>query len=761
MAEFSICGIHARAVWCACAALFIAFFAASTVVIAGDADGSRIEIVTGRGNVFVAEQDASRDGTDADAARNGTSMLDGFGLTNRLVYKEYGGTVIHGAQRQGVQDSMRPYNTVDPNVGFAASVTSEDGITQMPIPEFYRSYSYHNGSLATGHQAGPDTGILGYTEQRTLWGDITASVASTHGIRTDGSGRLILKIGGYNDTQIVIRGNLSDGTTVRLVDSPYDLVRLPYGTAGFLVNHCRCDPAPGGVLALVGSVDDSVKSAVFEYDQSASASVYHGKCCKGRYTTSGTFHQTVVPQLVINAHPSGYHAVAGDTTDPVLMDIDDIKRPGAKTLRVYYNRAENFEHRVYDTLPAKLLTAFPKGAFESTVTLAEGTRYLVVDSPGGGTSVIRGTAVADRLFLDVGGLPAHTAYRVVHQDGAGALRVGSTSHDGRILVDIPQDSTFSGVGGRLVLYDDSLTYTRSNGNGGTGMLVFDHANSQVFRLPLQQHLPGDRLYNVHAYAKIPVSGTDVRIFGVNLDDDTVRLGYLNGTYSAGDAVLVPIIPTYGVIGMSIDGTAVSLRVEDVTGGSGVHITDAVSSTVSTYSPNGFTGSVSATAGSVAFMISATDGDAKAHVRATVSGESEITNTRKFVHAYMPPPPPPPAPRDPLTTWVEVYVNGDLRAVDGQNRTQIFFSDRPVEDHTGWSKGFASHHTARFSYPAVTVSDTLSVPVRAADFVEFYFYNRIEAEGSIPPVPPGFQEYGRNSAASATAVLRYASISTSM
>ncbi len=36
-------------------------------------------------------------------------------------------------------------------------------------------------------------------------------------------------------------------------------------------------------------------------------------------------------------------------------------------------------------------------------------------------------------------------------------------------------------------------------------------------------------------------------------------------------------------------------------------------------------------------------------------------------------------------------------------------------------------------PAVAVQDTVSVPVRAGDFVEFYSYARIEADGSRPPV----------------------------
>lgn len=270
---------------------------------------------------------------------------------------------------------------------------------------------------------------------------------------------------------------------------------------------------------------------------------------------------------------------------------------------------------------------------------------------------------------------------------------------------------------------------------------------------------GDRVYNVHSYVKMPVQGADITVSRAGLGG-LVDLGYLDGTYATGQALFVPVIPTYGQIDLTVNDTVVSVRVEDVLGSSGVHIADPVSSTTRTYTPGGFTGSVSATAGAVTYMITTIDGKAKAHVQATVSGQSEITNTRKFALPNIPPPPPP-APRDPLTTWIEVYVNGELRRVDGREKTQIFFSDASVGGHSGGTDGNKSYHTARFSYPSVTVNDTISVPVSAADFVEFYFYTKIDAEGSMPPIPDGFVEYDRSSEASATATLRYASINTSM
>ena len=73
------------------------------------------------------------------------------------------------------------------------------------------------------------------------------------------------------------------------------------------------------------------------------------------------------------------------------------------------------------------------------------------------------------------------------------------------------------------------------------------------------------------------------------------------------------------------------------------------------------------------MVAQSDGSAKAHVRASVSGSSEITNTRTYQGVS---PPPPPAPRDPLTTWLRVYVNGDRPGAGARRACAYSFQIRP-------------------------------------------------------------------------------------
>jgi len=93
--------------------------------------------------------------------------------------------------------------------------------------------------------------------------------------------------------------------------------------------------------------------------------------------------------------------------------------------------------------------------------------------------------------------------------------------------------------------------------------------------------------------------------------------------------------------------------------------------------------------------------------------------------------------------------------------RIFFSDSPVESHESGADSASSYHTARFSYPEIDVFETVSVPVREADFVEFYFYSRVRAEGSAPPQAPGLDEIRREGSAEAVSVLRHASIQAGM
>ena len=266
-----------------------------------------------------------------------------------------------------------------------------------------------------------------------------------------------------------------------------------------------------------------------------------------------------------------------------------------------------------------------------------------------------------------------------------------------------------------------------------------------------------KIYHTYAYVKVPILG-NVSITEINLNGE-ISLDYLTGNYTGGDTLLIPVIPTFSIMNFVINGLSTSLHISDILGGSPLKIADPIYNRITILQETDFIDSIEATAGATAYMIANVDGNAKAHLQASVSGSSEIQNIRTF--EYLPPLPVLPQPRDPLTVWIEIYINGEQQMIQGQDGLQLYFSDTPDQNHSRAVIGTSSIYTARFSYPPVTISDTVSVPVKAGDFVEFYFYNKIYAHGSAPPLPPAAIETGRHGTASATAILNYASINTSM
>lgn len=688
-----------------------------------------VHVVTERGNVF------------AEEAAAGSSVIDGLGVSSRLVHREPAGTLVHassGSGLSGSEVSVKPYVRAPRDAPFAFVASDAE---RLPVPRFYSSYSYSDGALS----APPgEANALRYSSARTVSGSAQASQSDK--ISVSGEGRVVLRLEPLAGAS-VLSGELSSGTSARLAFSPYDLMALPHESRGFLLYSCSCDPGPSSLSVESGSVPDSARTGSFEYDRKIKAEWYVGKCCRLRYTTETAERVSVVPALAVSpANDRGYLVVTGDRTEPQHLTVQDVRRPWSSHFQTHHNEVGGFAFGIYDTLPVRSSHSF-EGQFEERLEVPAGA-YLVVDSAGG-TSHLRARPAPDGPALLVTGAPPETGYRVVR--GGMTLAAGISSGTGLISVPAFAGGASPGAGGELHLYPDSPTHVRKS--QGTGTVVFDVANGRALELGDGRR---DSIYVAHAYAKIPVTGA-ASVSGVSVGP--VALPYLAGEYGDGDSLMVPVVPAHRAVSLVVNGAPVSLDVADVLGGTGLKIADASSSTVSVHRPGAFAHSVEATAGAVSYMVAHSDGHAKAHVRASVSGSSEITNTRFYQSA--PPPPPPPAPRDPLTAWLRVYVNGEPVEVGGRSEIQIFFSDSPVESHESGSGPSWSRHTARFSYPPVDVFKTVAVPVKAADFVEFYFYSRVSAEGSAPPAAPGLDELRRDGRAEATSSILHASIHASM
>ena len=341
------------------------------------------------------------------------------------------------------------------------------------------------------------------------------------------------------------------------------------------------------------------------------------------------------------------------------------------------------------------------------------------------------SAGTGHVLAHITGMPENTPYRVVTNLDSisdenlmkNTLQTGVTNSSGEIRVTAVGITNWHDMG--LLLYQDSPVY---RAGGPIGMIAFDYMNNHfidginvlTWLEPLGidqkyiENLDADYfyMYSIQAYVRVPVQH-DVTITDVLIDDK--KLDYLGGTYKRGEALHIPVLPTYNEIDMTVNGIRVSMKISDVDGGTGLQISEPATNGSRVENPTDHVYSIESTTGTSAFMIADRDGIATAQVIASVSATSEIRNENKW--QAPPPPPPPPRSRDPMTTWVEVSVNGfDLiRDHDGNYITvkkQIHFSDAPITDHESGVEWYPmSWHTSGFTYDKTVVVGGVSVPVR--------------------------------------------------
>jgi hypothetical protein len=258
-------------------------------------------------------------------------------------------------------------------------------------------------------------------------------------------------------------------------------------------------------------------------------------------------------------------------------------------------------------------------------------------------------------------------------------------------------------------------------------VVFDNANGQVLHIDT----PDDKIYVAHAYVNIPIVG-DVEVTDVYLDN-SLGLAYLQGNYTTGNNIKVPVIPGYHDINMKINGVSTTTVIAGVLGGTGIKVMEPGSSTITEYADSGIISSIAATAGATAFVVATAEGTMTASLTATISGDSEIVNRAHF--GSTPPAPPTPNPKDPLKAYVDVYKNGVL-----VGQQQIYFSSNPVAQIASQVTGSASGITASYAYDQTVVNGLMTANVMPGDMVEFYLYAEIVADGYAPPIPPGHVFY---------------------
>ena len=357
-------------------------------------------------------------------------------------------------------------------------------------------------------------------------------------------------------------------------------------------------------------------------------------------------------------------------------------------------------------------------------------------------------------------LPANKPFDMLINDRV--MHQGFTDSDGNIHIDftgtvyerIVNDQTL----GLLRVYDSaSALYDPPNEKG----VVLDYYNKDIYTDTI---IDEDIAYAPIGYAKLPIPAnvTFSNFKIVDSNNNTISIKALNRDYTAGDNAYVPIVPKYKTMVFAINEHPVTLRFADLGGITANRLFGGTTNTITEVNNNRFITHLASSTVTAAYMIAPIDDDFAFAITAKVSGELEVTNglkifsSRTCEHVVR-------LPRDPLSTYVQAFVNGEPVMINGVYKPQIAYNDRPVTEHsasntpwrqlgsissnvfTDWntrttttitsSMWYAdSSLTSRFYYPQRTISDQFQVPAQAGDLIEFIFTNKIHADTQPPEIP---------------------------
>lgn len=421
-----------------------------------------------------------------------------------------------------------------------------------------------------------------------------------------------------------------------------------------------------------------------------------------REGTSGNGDYASLAEVTFNAiHPN---PVVRSTTQPSVVTSTNWKKSSVTWDSKFCVIADR-PYVVERTIASDAATMY----LEMPERDAQYARHLYLLAHAGRAPVTISAVSTDAI----GGLAPSVPY-VMEHDGQ-ALHSGITSERGTIpfVEGIPASFT-------LRLYPDSASY-----RGAFSTIVFDPRAGEGIRVAGD----ADRVYTVHTWAQVPVTGT-VTVSDVEVrtrDGTGLRLEYLDGEYSAGAGdggrIWVPVIPGHFSIHMKINGVDAALRYSDALGGSNVRVIPASTSTVSRASLDAPIASIGASAGTSAYAIASSDLPVVAIVSATMSGTAYIEHEHaaRTIRSCV---------RDPLTGWVTAYKNGELVY---ESRRMVDYNPAITRSSTVNDAGFGVTR-ATFQYGHVAISETVVVnDVSAGDFVEFHVHANIYAEHPFPSV----------------------------
>lgn len=668
----------------------------------------------------------------------GESMVDGMGIDSRIIQNEPDGWITFGTGNIGQDNSIIPYITVNSNTDFTSLIENDDTIQSFVIPHFWREYEFYNNGLV---ETTSSSNVLGYSQSRDIVGSNSVNI-NNNGIIISGNGKSILKLHNYTSSTVLLTGNLTQGNVKLITSDNVDFINDMYGVNGFTV--------PSSLPVVVGA--DSTHYATASW---TSGYTYRSQSCAGPvngyyyvatsytpYSSSSTVTATITEtnegDHALITSLSGYSATAPASTGSSVW----------AWCQFYLNSGiqdgwvSGVTLAIYDTLPAYTIFDY-SDSFVRDYTFPIQQTYLYVE-PSGGIITIHGESITNTPILKITNLESNVPFQII-KDGL-PIVTGMTDEFGEIVISESAYNDSFLTSGILYLYPDSLSY-----RGAFSTIVFDNLNKQTIHINTVE----DLVYTVHAYVNIPVTG-DVEITNVmiNGNSNSENLDYLNGNYTSGNEIKVPVIPKFNSVSLKINGVDTSLDFSNVLGGTGIKIALENSSTIKKSDVNNRITSMESIVGTTAFVIASSQGTINALVTESISGDITITNNYQL--EAIPPTPPTPPRVDPLSGWVDVHVNGEF-----QKSVSLGINPYPDFTSSGTINGNNVVQNVVYSYPDYVVIGTVSIDVDSGDFVEFYLYADIYGEIESYSTPGGFVLVSESGYGVATVNIKSASIQTSM
>jgi len=742
---------------------------ATSVVLAftipSDVSGYSFVGVTSNGVEFPIISYSISDVLSENNTGTGDSILDGIGVYLAIQNIGNNGIVYFGEDNtnHSSQTDIRAYVEVNEYDDWVVVIDDDDVYEILFVPEFGVEYTYDSGSLINVTNNTPN--ILGYTESRILSGDITVTT-NNDGIFFSGNGEVVLKLHDYSNQSLLLRGDGTEDNVIKIITSEYDLINDVYYSNGYMTYSNNIDPGTNS-FSVIGGID-SIHTGVLTFDAYGARNewgIYYPYCWMtdsnfgdvSPYAYSPCQYKYLDAQItttLVETNNGDHYTITGDSTTPTLLGIYD----------GYYQYNNNFNFKLYDTLPSVQKASFSDGSYEQVLEFPTQQTYMYVKLDGG-TSTIKGEAfdIQSDVFFKVNSLLPDIAYDISKGGITGI--VGKTSSTGEIslLYDDVDFGIGTSPGGILTIYPESIKYL---GNLGVGLI--DVWNDGIVELPV-----GDDLVYIpqnYVYWVFPVP---VEISNVSVDD--IPLSYLNGNYTIHEALYIPVIPSADTIYITINGEDVQVLMRDVATTTQIKQVPKESSVSSDHSTSG-TASTTSNISTSTFLTATHTGIMYVNLDFKVGGAADFsmdsTYTGGFTkitsckwHGASSPSrsyscndfstPSNPASisnmvsltEDHQTQLIATLNNGQVSNLtvevdimrnmgeDDDIESMLLYTSNSAQAYitsTFSEAGYNAYNHVHITYPLTSISENIAIPVIVGDMMEFVVRVNLEVSGAPAP-----------------------------